>query len=253
MLLCGASCSDRSLCFSVPPPLSPLFPVLIMATSTEHTESVREMFNFLKTQTATAETNNVAHATVTTNAWRDAVDMIPKTAGSLDTLLLQLGASAAPIVSQVGGVAIVKDSLTKLRGMKLVFDSATRQMLLKKAVTALTNLETSLNKLGAQTGGEWGATKSVPASGVGAGAGAGASSSVASSSNSSQSSGTGLYRPMPEIQKATIVFDPANMRTGQSGLQLCGSALQRRQAATANSALPPFFSLSVSSLCALIF
>ena len=190
----------------------PFFPSSsTMATSTEHTESVREMFTFLKTQTATAETNNVAHATVTTNAWRDAVDMIPKTAGSLDTLLLQLGANAAPIVSQVGGMAIVKDSLAKLRGMKLVFDSATRQMLLKKAVTALTNLEASLNKLGAQTGGEFGASK--PA--VGAGAGAGASSAAASSSNSSQSSGTGLYRPMPEIQKATIVFDPANMRTGQ--------------------------------------
>lgn len=183
-----------------------------MSSSTEHTESVREMFAFLKTQTSTAETNNVAHATVTTNAWRDAVDMIPKTAGSLDTLLLQLGAGAAPIVNQVGGLAIVKDALVKLRGMKLVFDSATRQMLLKKAVTALTNLEASLNKLGAQTGGEWGASK--PA-GAAAGAGAGAASAAPQSSSSSASSGTGLYRPMPEIQKATIVFDPANMRTGQ--------------------------------------
>jgi len=36
------------------------------------------MFNRLTKESNEAVQNNVAHATVTTNAWRDAVDMIPK-------------------------------------------------------------------------------------------------------------------------------------------------------------------------------
>lgn len=175
-------------------------------SSTEQTENVREMFAFLAKQAQQAVENNLAHATATTNAWRDACEMLPKTAGSLDTLLLQLGGSAGPIVSRVNGVATVNTALSQLRDMKLVFDSPTRQMLLKKAITGLTNLQASLAKLPA-SGAEWGANSAAaPAAKAGG---------SASSSSSAGLTGSALLNsPMPHIERATVVFDPANMRTG---------------------------------------
>ncbi len=183
-----------------------------MSSSTEQTENVREMFSFLTKQTDAAVQNNVAHATLTTNAWRDAVDMIPKvstthatirrneeieshrrdeaavsadelfemttasksrarqrcradaaflracarqTVGSLETLLLQLGNTAGGIVGRVNGVSTVQRALGQLQEMKLIFDSPTRQGLLKKAVTALQSLNATLSKVGAQEGGQF--------------------------------------------------------------------------------------------------
>jgi hypothetical protein len=43
--------------------------------TTEQTENVRDMFTLLGKQADIAMQNNVAHATATTNAWRDAVDV----------------------------------------------------------------------------------------------------------------------------------------------------------------------------------
>lgn len=128
--------------------------------------------------------------------------MIPKTAGSLDTLLLQLGSKGGEIVHTVGGVATVKEAIGQLSGMKLVFDSPARQMLLKKALTSLNNLDATLAK--SASGGQFGAAGSSSSS-----AGAGAASS------SSGLKGAALLNsPMPHIERATVVFDPANMRTG---------------------------------------
>lgn len=194
-----------SVCCAVRPALLPT----VMSSSTEQTENVREMFTFLSKHASQAVSNNVAHATATSNAWRDAVEMLPKTAGSLDTLLLQLGGSAGPIVARVGGVATVNTALAQVRDMKLVFDSPTRQMLLKKAVTALTNLQASLAKL-PTSGAEWGAN-AAPAAPASKAGGSGA----ASSSSSAGLTGSALLNsPMPHIERATVVFDPANMRTG---------------------------------------
>ena len=168
--------------------------------------------------------------------------MIPKTAGSLDTLLLQLGSKGGEIVGTVGGVATVKDAMSQLAGMKLVFDSPARQMLLKKALTALTNLDATLAKTA--SGAQFGAAGPTPSS-----------SATATSSSSGLKGAALLNSPMvskqlaatrtaqqraltlpalltlsfaafnllcclfwrriqPHIERATVVFDPANMRTG---------------------------------------
>lgn len=189
-----------------------------MASSTEQTENVRSMFEFLRTQANIAVTNNVAHATATSNAWRDAVDMIPRSTGSLSTLLLQLGDKAGPIVTKVGGVNTVNTALDSLQNMKLVFDSQSRQMILKKAVKALTDLKETLTKLpGAGTGGEWGSgAPAASASSSSAGAGAGGAKAAAPYSSAGLTGMALLNSPMPHIEKAKVVFDPANMRTGPS-------------------------------------
>jgi hypothetical protein len=138
-----------------------------------------------------------------------------QTVGSLETLLLQLGNTAAGIVNRVNGAATVSKALGQLQDMKLVFDSQTRQMLLKKAVTALTNLNATLSKLGAQTGGQF---NSGGSSAVGSAPSAGGASSAAPRQQPSSSAGLSgmalLNSPMPTIERATVVFDPANMRTG---------------------------------------
>jgi len=177
--------------------------------STEQTENVRDMFTLLGKQADIAVQNNVAHATATTNAWRDAVDMIPRGVGSLDTLLLQLGNPAGDMVARAGGQQTVARALGQLQDMKLVFDTPTRQQLLKKAVTALANLQQTISKLKASgTGGEF------RAGGASASA-AGAPRAAGGASSSSGLTGMALLNsPMPEIQKAQVVFDPANMRTG---------------------------------------
>jgi hypothetical protein len=57
-------------------PSLPSLPSAIMSgQTTEQTENVRDMFTLLGKQADIAVQNNVAHATATTNAWRDAVDV----------------------------------------------------------------------------------------------------------------------------------------------------------------------------------
>lgn len=65
----------RSLCCCLAPvdlhapSTRPLLPTSAMSDSTEQTENVRTMINFLSQQTDIAVKNNLAHATATTNAW----------------------------------------------------------------------------------------------------------------------------------------------------------------------------------------
>jgi hypothetical protein len=142
------------------------------------------------------------------------VQMLPKTVGSLDTLLLQLGHPAGGMVARVGGQATVAKALGQLQEMKLVFDTPARQMLLKKAITALANLQQTIFKLPASgSGGEFNAGGARPAGAAG-GASAAAPRAGGASSSSGLSGMALLNSPMPTIERATVVFDPANMRTG---------------------------------------
>jgi hypothetical protein len=144
------------------------------------------------------------------------VQMLPKTVGSLDTLLLQLGHPAGGMVARVGGQATVAKALGQLQEMKLVFDTPARQMLLKKAITALANLQQTIFKLPSSgSGGEFNAGGARPAGAAGGASAAAPRAGGASSSSSSGLSGMALLNsPMPTIERATVVFDPANMRTG---------------------------------------
>lgn len=135
--------------------------------------------------------------------------MLAKTCSSLNALLLQMGDNAGNVIGKVDGAATVNRNLSDLKNMKLVFDTATRQMLLKKAVKGLEDLSASIAKL--------------PSGGAGNSYPNAAGSSAPASAGSAQPAGTGLYRPMPVIERATNVFNADAMRTGGSSTVGSGS------------------------------
>lgn len=242
-------------------------------SSSEQLDNVRAMTQRLAQEVQAATTNNLAHATVTTNAFRDAVEMIPKTCGALDTLLQQRqsdaqtqradpmhpicrffaflfvlcsscshlsapvsscssSSSSSPVgpskagqlIGQCNTVASVSQSLAGLQGIKLVFDTPARQLLVKKAITAVTNLQTLINSLQGQSGGGFsGSTRTVTTTTTTVVSHGGAPATLTHSqayTSSTIPAGASnidiLNAPMPQIAKTTVVFNPDAMRTGST-------------------------------------
>jgi len=97
--------------------------------------TLKEMLAHLDAQVQTAVKNNVAHATATTNAWRDAVTQTATAASAFALLSYQSGDSSS--LRQIQASTTLQRLVDQLSGMKLVFDTATRQKLLKDAIKAL--------------------------------------------------------------------------------------------------------------------
>lgn len=171
--------------------------------TTEQTQNCENLLKLLQQQVSIAVDNNLAHASVSTNNWRDAITMIQSNAKSLQLFVEQLqgysSTDAGGILKRTNASSIVQSAITSIGSMKLIFDTPARQLLLKKANTALKECQEVINKTASSSNSS-----------------SSSSSSYSSSTNSSgnMSAADLLKQPMPKVEKASVQFDPNNMRTG---------------------------------------
>jgi hypothetical protein len=112
--------------------------------------NLKSMLHHVKEQADIAVRNNVAHATVTTNAWRDAITQLTTAASGLSLLAMQayVGNRDVPnLLSHLNASATLSNIESQLTNMKLVFDTATRQKLLREAVAAVKEARSQISDL----------------------------------------------------------------------------------------------------------
>lgn len=146
----------------------------------------------------------------------------------MDTRLLCLfcdpvgPSKAGELIAKANTASSVSQSLSGLQGLKLVFDTPARQLLVKKATTAVSNLQTLIGTLQGQSGGGFSGSRTVTTTTtttVVSHGGAPATRThsqayTASTLPANASNMDILNAPMPVIAKTTVVFDPDAMRTG---------------------------------------
>jgi len=172
-------------------------------SSTEQTENARALLDTITKHVAIAVENNKAHATVTTNAWKDSIFAVEKASQSLALLLFQINGfsqtDAGAVATRASAVTTLNAAADTLANMSLVFHTDTRWKMLKKAREALRECQKTVGAVGASEG------KDNPAQ-YKLGQRDGTASSTTHSGMSNRDI---LNAPMPVIQKGVIDFNPS--------------------------------------------
>merc|ERR1719171_838246 len=163
-------------------------------------DTIPKMLSELQNHCKLCVDNNVKHATTTSNAWRSSAEHIDRVCKCLNLLLMQAGASnleVANMLQRHNAGSIVNTCLNQMQSMQLVFDTPSRQKLLKAAIAGIKELDTGVKE----------GLKHVVKGGGSAGASAGTSAGNA-----------GLLVKPPAFQapKGTMegTGDPSQLRTG---------------------------------------
>eukprot|EP01103_Thecamoeba_quadrilineata_P006519 TRINITY_DN16247_c0_g1_i1.p1 TRINITY_DN16247_c0_g1~~TRINITY_DN16247_c0_g1_i1.p1 ORF type:complete len:245 (-),score=37.56 TRINITY_DN16247_c0_g1_i1:44-733(-) len=154
---------------------------------TDNNATVSGILEMIQKQVDIAVKNNVAHATASTNAWRDSIGMIESSSKALSVLLLQL-ANAPTALQTSNGQSIIQNASHALESMELVFKTDSRTMALKKARTAIKSVLEEVNQILKQP----------------------ASSPRGYNPPSQKASASDLLKqPLPNVQKGTTTFNRA--------------------------------------------
>lgn len=122
-----------------------------MSVAVETVDSnLKSMLHHLNEHVQSCVKNNVAHATSTTNAWRESITQVATAASGLSLLAFQAYAgnqSIPNILKQINASSMLANMETTLTNMKLVFDTPARQKLLREALAAVKDCRAQITQL----------------------------------------------------------------------------------------------------------
>jgi len=175
-----------------------------MSSSTEQTENAKALLDTITKHVAIAVENNKAHATITTNAWKDSIFAVEKASQALALLLFQIGGFSQLDAGSISVRSSAAETLNRaqdtLVNMSLVFHTDTRWKMLKKAREALKECQKTVGSVESKESGSGAQYKLGQRDGT---------STASSTTHAGMSNRDILNAPMPTIQKGVIDFNPS--------------------------------------------